>query len=373
MSLYRPKRRDRSVSPWWHYDFSLDGVRFRGCTRCRVKREAARIEERERKRALHGEAERPVIMLSQAFARYTNDHARYLPSAKDVVRAMDRLLARLGDVPLHHLTDNDVATLVARRRGDRARHRPGLVSNATVNRDTELLRRVVRTADDKWGCAVPKKLRWGKHLLPERQERAREASAKEESDLLANLRPDLVPLVRFCGITGTRLGSAIRLTWAAVDYDAGQVVLHDKGNARTQGDRTRVIPITGALRALLANEKGKHPIYVFTYLCRRSLRHRRRGAYYPFSRNGWRRDWAKALEAAGIADFRFHDLRHTAGSRVTRERGIRVTQKLLGHTSIVTTQRYAHVELEDLREAMEAVSRHADANPDQAAATKAKK
>ena len=122
--------------------------------------------------------------------------------------------------------------------------------------------------------------------------------------------------------------------------------------------------LIAALRTLLANERGKHPIFVFTYQCAED-RHegvkgikRQKGGFYPFSRDGWRRPWARALEAAGIAGFRFHDLRHTAGSRVTRVAGIAVARGLLGHADITTTDRYSHVLMEDVAKGMTEAEGH---------------
>ena len=83
-------------------------------------------------------------------------------------------------------------------------------------------------------------------------------------------------------------------------------------------------------------------------------RQRRKGERYPFSKNGWRKDWWRALEAAGIEDFRFHDLRHTAATRVLRaSNNLKVVQEMLGHSDIGTTARYAHAMIEDVRAAME--------------------
>ena len=50
-----------------------------------------------------------------------------------------------------------------------------------------------------------------------------------------------------------------------------------------------------------------------------------------------------ALKKAGINDFRFHDLRHTFATKLA-QRGIDICKisKLLGHHSVVMTQRYAH-------------------------------
>ena len=120
----------------------------------------------------------------------------------------------------------------------------------------------------------------------------------------------------------------------------------------------------GVELALLAQERGKHPIYVFVYQCKRSRAQRRKGEFYPFSRHGWRKDWQRALEAAGIEDFRFHDLRHTAATRVLRATGnIKAVQKMLGHSDITTTARYAHVLMDDVRAAMEAAERHTIPTP----------
>ncbi len=94
---------------------------------------------------------------------------------------------------------------------------------------------------------------------------------------------------------------------------------------------------------------------MFTYVCKRSRGQRRKGERYPFSKNGWRKDWWRALEAAGIEDFRFHDLRHTAATRVLRtSNNLQVVQEMLGHSDIGTTARYAHAMTEDVRAAMEA-------------------
>jgi len=64
---------------------------------------------------------------------------------------------------------------------------------------------------------------------------------------------------------------------------------------------------------------------------------------------------------AGLDDFRLHDTRHTAATRLLRASGnLKLVQQLLGHEDISTTAKYADANLADLAEAMEGVtkSRH---------------
>ncbi len=189
-------------------------------------------------------------------------------------------------------------------------------------------------------------------MLPEPTGRIRELRSTEEARLFQHLREDMHPLVRFGLLSGVRWMNAARLTWAQVDFENREIVFRTK--SKRPGGEVHTLPITQAMLVLLAEQRGGHPIYVFTYVCKRSRGQRRKGERYPFSKNGWRKDWWRALEAAGIEDFRFHDLRHTAATRVLRaSNNLKVVQEMLGHSDIGTTARYAHAMKEDVRAAME--------------------
>jgi integrase len=65
--------------------------------------------------------------------------------------------------------------------------------------------------------------------------------------------------------------------------------------------------------------------------------------------------WAAAKAAAGVENFRFHDLRHTRGTRILRATGnLAAAKEALKHRSIKTTLRYAHATDDDVRNALEA-------------------
>jgi integrase len=66
-----------------------------------------------------------------------------------------------------------------------------------------------------------------------------------------------------------------------------------------------------------------------------------------------KRSFKKALEDAGIEDFRFHDLRHTFASHmVMRRASIKEAQEILGHKSLTITVRYAHLSQEHKKKAV---------------------
>jgi integrase len=55
-----------------------------------------------------------------------------------------------------------------------------------------------------------------------------------------------------------------------------------------------------------------------------------------------RRRYKAALSAAGLRPLRFHDLRHTFGTRMIAKADIRRVQEWMGHADIQTTMRYLH-------------------------------
>lgn len=72
-----------------------------------------------------------------------------------------------------------------------------------------------------------------------------------------------------------------------------------------------------------------------------------------FDKTNLRKLWAAALVKAKLDDFTFHDLRHTHATWL-RQGGapLEIVQRSLGHASITTTQRYAHVDDREVRDAL---------------------
>ena len=75
---------------------------------------------------------------------------------------------------------------------------------------------------------------------------------------------------------------------------------------------------------------------------------------YVFGGKGWRDAFEYAREKAKIADFRFHDLRHTFASYlVMKGVDIRTVQYLMGHKDIKMTMRYSHLSRGHIQEAVD--------------------
>lgn len=354
MSVYRPKDKDGNfTSPFYVYDFQLQRRRFHGNTGCREKRKAQEVEREEREKAkaqLKREAEggtAPMTIDEAAGLFWTERGQFYRGNAQKTFKAaLAWIVEKAGpNRLLPSFSNRLVADLIAQRRGEG-------VSNATVNRTvTEPLRRIMRRAEDAWDQKVPK-INWHKHLLEEPKERTRELSRTEEENVFKALPDDYQTVVRFALLSGFRLAECVGLKWSDIDWHARTISVVGKGG------KPATIPLSKDLRELLFPLQGRHPEVVFTYVVRRPRKGiRLKGEICPITYEGTKIAWRRAIEKAGVKDFRFHDNRHTAATRLLRSSGnLRAVQKLLRHEDIATTTKYAHVTDDDLREAMEAAA-----------------
>jgi len=342
MSVYKPKK-----SPRFHYDFQFKGQRYHGPTGCTSRRDAERFEADLRRKIALGETAKPTLTVEEACNTWQEMVGEHKASKATTLYQLGYLIAGLGGrTMLHDITFKDVQDYTARRRG-MPNGRGGLVSMTSVNREIELLRRVVRWTEPR-GFEVPT-LDWGKLLFAEPKERVRELSPDEETRLFDKLPDNLKPLVEFALLSGKRRTEIITLRWADVDLIGQRATVTIKGGHR------HTFPLSPRMLAIIREQPKACP-QVFTYECVKRVPSRddrvRRivGERYPFSKQGWARQWRKALKEAGIEDYRFHDNRHTAATRNLRASGnLKAVSKLLAHSDIATTAKYAHALEDDVR------------------------
>lgn len=334
MSVYKPKG-----SPYFHFDFVWKGRRFHGSTGCASRREALAYEGRQRQEAVNPKQDRPPITLDEACGLYA-EHAEQLDSwttARYMIVALIKGLG--GNRLLAEISQRELQAYFARRRHGR--------SNATVNRELDNTRAIWRKAS-KARFAVGEMPDWKELRLKVPKRDPRELSHKEEEGLFASLRADVADACDFALKSGWRRQEVIGLRWSDCDLSARQAITRIKG-----GDEVKR-PLTPTLLALIANQPKVGP-FVFTYVCRKTRQKRRAGERYPVTATVLRSAMKAAKAEAEIANFRFHDFRHTRGTRIVRATGsLAAAKAALAHKSINTTLRYAHVLDEDVRNALDA-------------------
>jgi excisionase family DNA binding protein len=200
-------------------------------------------------------------------------------------------------------------------------------SKSTANRYLALLKKMFSLAIDEGylekNPAAKIKKSSEKDLLKERV-----LTEHEEAGLKSASYPVLRSIISVALHTGMRLQEILSLRWPQVDLAEMTLTVE-----RTKSGKPRTIPLNAALQdelSKLKSEDGQSP-YVF-----------------PNPKTGKplttvKTAFVAACRRAGIAGLRFHDLRHTFGSRLV-EKGadIETVRSLLGHASIAVTQRYVH-------------------------------
>jgi integrase len=371
MSVYRPKG-----SPFYHFDFWWRGRRFYGSTGRANRREAEAIERSERERARQDAAARRAssasLKLDDVAGRYWAEVGQHHAGAGNTWRDLARLVKYFGPTKLlTEITDDEVARLVAWRRGHRVIRKVSknpdtsapLITNATVNRSTTEVLKKLFTRAKAWGVRFDHEPNWKAHWLPEPQERVRELVGDEGERLDAETRADYAPFFAFAKASGLRLRECL-LKWPEVDWAARQIRKPGKGG------KLVAVPITSAVRMILWPLRGHDPEHVFTYIAMRTRGGRVKGRRYPLTYSGVKIVWRRLRARAGVTGFRFHDFRHDIGTKLLRETGnLKLVQKALNHADIKTTTKYAHVLTDEVAAALEQLeqSRKKSRKPDRKA------
>lgn len=165
--------------------------------------------------------------------------------------------------------------------------------------------------------------------------RVRFLSQDELPRLLDACRPnaDLYLAVVLSLTTGGRQSEIMTLRWPQIDFNR-RVITLNQGTTKNQD--ARALPLVGEAFTIL-QERAKV----------RSLKDDR--IFPPTTEKAEVRNvreaWERALKAAAIADFRWHDLRHTAASYLAMS-GVSMVEiaKILGHRTLAMVARYAHLD-----------------------------
>lgn len=265
-----------------------------------------------------------------AAARWIRDTDYKADHQKDVgkLRWLDQYL---GALYLDEISRDVVDSVVDVKRQQ--------VKLSTVNRYLSLIRAILRMARDEWEwlhrvprirlCVEPKgRVRW---LTPE-----------QAAKLLRELPDHLRAMAAFTLATGLRQRNVSYLRWDQVDLGRGMAWIYaDQSKSR----KAIAVPLNRDALLILRTQQGLNSEWVFVYQGR------------PVDRASTKA-WAAAKRRAGIADFRWHDLRHTWASwHAQKGTTLHQLMELGGWSSMDMVLRYAHFTGEHLRVASQNIDR----------------
>jgi len=200
--------------------------------------------------------------------------------------------------------------------------------NGTINRKLAHLSKLLNLAKDWEYLKTTPRIR----MLPEPQGRQLTFSKKTEIDIINGMRehrttksPDkwleAADLITVLCDTGARLNEILSLTPDLVDFYTNHLTFHWR---TTKNSNTRRIPMTKRVADIL----------------------KARECHWTINKNEISYRWRKIVRGMGITDPEMvtHSCRHTCASRlIAGGMDIYEVSKWLGHTSVETTERYAHL------------------------------
>lgn len=174
--------------------------------------------------------------------------------------------------------------------------------------------------------------------------------AEIDQFLRGNLQNPLFPFFIIAVNTGMRRGELCGLCWDRIDFSLNQITItrtrdREEFKETTKTNLKRIVPmnqiVKTTLLTLFKNRAASN--FVFTKLNGDPI-----GVQHVY------RDFMNGQKKSGLQRrIRFHDLRHTFASQFIMNGGnVFDLQKILGHTDIKMTMRYAHYSTEHLQNAM---------------------
>jgi integrase len=271
-------------------------------------------------------------------------HTRYLPYVESYKRSWkcDKGLLQNHIEPiwgkrfLDQISKDDIMGLMTKHRET---HAPGSCNRLLI------LLRYLFSLPAKWELTYastnPTK---GIPLMKEESVKERFLSTAEAQNLFAQLHSSDNPMLRYIVpmliLTGARKREVLDARWEDFDFERRTWRIHT-----TKLGKPRHVPMSDGVLSLLATIPKFECTWVFpnpkTLKPYVSIYH----------------SWHRARTNAGLQEVRMHDLRHSYASfLVNAGRSLFEVQRLLGHTQVKTTQRYAHLSYDTLLNATNAVN-----------------
>lgn len=223
------------------------------------------------------------------------------------------------------------------------------ISKTTCNIEVRVLKAIFNLAV-KWNWLDRNPLKDVKQFaIPEKKPLA---LSQDEINRVLNVidKPVIKNIVIFALNTACRINEILNVQYKDIDLTDRVLTIGNKDNFTTKSKKVRHIPINDKLLDLLNNllpvtnviELNPNETYLFN------------NKGYRLNRDYVSKEFKKCLRKAGLSEmYHFHSTRHTAITNLVKAgANIRFVQQIAGHAHIQTTELYSHVQINDLRKAI---------------------
>ncbi|MBI5624342.1 MAG: tyrosine-type recombinase/integrase [Elusimicrobia bacterium] len=321
----------------WYLDFQVDGRRVRkrvGKSKRLAELALADIEVKlERKEAGFTAKDRDLKDFIREYLAYAKGNKAPKSFGRD-------------ELTLRHFTDfikaDKLGAVTAPKLEAYKTHRREQGAKpATLNRELNTIKAMFNKAV-AWG-ALPASPARSVQKFREPRKPVRYLSREEIRVVLAAANDRLARVIETFLHTGLRRDELVHLTWQDVDFKNKVVSVQAKDDWHPKDYEARHIPMTDRLLQVLQAVPKRSDSFVFT-----------NSESQPLNGDVLTHDFIKLVKGSGIKHASIHTLRHTFASHLVMSGAdLYTVQKLLGHSSIKTTEIYAHLAPDYLRSAIE--------------------
>ena len=339
MALYRQE----GSKVWW-MSYSFQGRQIRKSTGATNKKIAESIYFKVKTQIAEGayleNSQGKSKTLSEMFSRYLEE---VTPNKNPVTQVDEKRFARcflefVGDRKLMEVSSDLLFRYVT--------HRRKTVVPGTINRELAFFSSTFNQAIKVWG--------WCQNNPVSRIKREKEHKRvkyfpdNEFAEIFNRLVDWVRPIVLLGKNSGLRLSNLVNLQWSEVSLKKQLIVLDAQKmkNAYSLG-----LPLNQQAFEVLKDQHKHRELHTpFVFFNRDGKPYTKWGVYRAFKRS--------CIES-GYPDYRFHDLRHDFCSKLVQAGvDLYTVKELAGHKDITTTQRYAHLNPERLKQAVSALDYH---------------
>lgn len=330
----------------WYYNFMLKGKRYhKAIPEASCQKEAEEYLMILKGKILAGESIITKNRGKMAFTDLTEIYMKYSRAKKSSSNSDDAHIKRFEKFfqrkQIRSIKAYDIEEFLEYCKKVKKQNGKPL-SNTTINKGLEILKKMFNIAIDndlieKNPCKGVTKLKQKQHViryLTVDEEKRLFEKCKGRNEYLRNI-------MKFALLTGCRKSEILNLKWDNVILDLEYINI-----VETKSNKNRQIPLVKELKNILSEmSENKISEYVFTN---------------PDTLANYK-DISKSFNTlcknANVKNFRFHDFRHTAGTRLTCQ-GVDIAsvKDILGHADVSTTMRYSHAVPKKMRRAMDGLS-----------------